>query len=238
MVKARVPQPRSSMSLYGRQGSSLILMVLTIAVGMFIGQMIVMARELEVLKEANVAASQETRFHLVSFLDSALGQEMALRNSRYSVNALLRRCLTGVPTPCDERQSYDMVLISPTPPMVYQGGAWPELPAGVPMIAGGLDSNKLFFTPTGGRCFDTTLTAPTEACPLQAIIQFKPICGGTLSSPELTVPEGGNCLKGATGFDITIGVGKLLGNQLVYHQKTDSGGDAKIYRFSALILKY
>jgi hypothetical protein len=224
--------------LRGQTGSSLILLILVTAIAMFIGQMEILQRQMELNKETSAAAAQESRYHLVSFLDNSLGQEMALRNSRYSINALLKQCLTGKPTPCDERQSYDMVLVSPTPPLVFQGGAWPDIPAGVPFLAGGLATNKLFFTPSGGRCPSPGLTNPTPGCPLQAIIQFKPVCGGTVNGPELTVAGGGPCASGATGFDITVGVGKLYGTELVYHQKTSSGGDAKVYRFSSLILKY
>lgn len=220
-----------------QSGSSLILMVLITAVALFIAQMAIVTRQLEQNKRTQENMAQETRLQLVSFLDTALGQEMTLRNSRYSINAELKRCLTGAPNPCDEATSYDMVFASPTPPLVFQGGTWPDMPDGVPLLAGGLNTNKLFFTPTGAHCPDTTLTEANESCPLQAIIQFKPLCGGDINNPEISVGGPKPCTGGATGFDITVGVGKFLGNSLVYHQRTTSGGDAKVYRFSALILK-
>jgi hypothetical protein len=212
-------------------------MVLLIALLMFIGQSNLMMQQLQLQREARSAAADETRYNLVSFLDSTIGQEMTLRNSRYSINNQLKQCLTGTPTPCDERVMYDMILASPTPPVVFQGGTWPEMAAGVPMLAGGLKTNKLFYTPTGAHCPDPTATEATSACPLQAIIQFRPLCGGNINAPDFKIVGGALCAGPATGFDVIVGVGKLLGSNVVYHQKTTSGGDAKIYRFSALIMK-
>ncbi len=224
-------------NILNQKGSSLILLVMVISVVMFTFQVTIAARQLKNAEQARDATAQEVRYQMLSFLDSTLGQEMTLRNSRYSINEALIRCLSGSPSPCDEREDYDMVLASPTPPLVFQGGAWPEMPAGVPLLAGGLNTNKLFYTPTGGRCPTVGLEEVNTLCPLQAIIQFRPICGGTATAPELSTPGGGPCTGPATGIDVTIGVGKHLAGRLVYHKRTNSGGDAKVYRFSALLLK-
>lgn len=220
-----------------QRGSSLILMVMVVSIVMFAFQVTIAARQLKNAEQARDATAQEIRYQLLAFLDSTLGQEMTLRNSRYSINADLIRCLSASPSPCDEREDYEMVLASPTPPLVFQGGAWPQMPAGVPLLAGGLNTNKLFYTATGGRCPVVGLETVNDLCPLQAIIQFRPICGGRPEAPEPTIPGGGPCSGPATGIDVTIGVGKHLGGKLVYHKRTSSGGDAKIYRFSSLLLQ-
>lgn len=219
------------------EGSSFLIMIMVTAALMFTIQMVMIARQMEIWKLGRDSSAQESRFQILAFLDSTLGQEMTLRNSRFSINSELKRCLTGTPSPCDERESYDMILASPTPPLVFQGGTWPDIPADVPWLAGGLLTNKLFYTPTGGRCPIQNITDVNETCPLQAIIQFKPLCGGTKEVPDISTPGGGVCTGPATGFDITIGVGKLLGTQLVYRQRTAMGGDAKTYRFTAMILR-
>ena len=228
---------RVTKPLNNAKGSALLISLFILSAIIFILQMNSSMDQLAQNKNALKASAQESRLHMVAFFETTLGDEMSLRNSRFSINAKLKECLTGIPVPCDERESYDMVLVSPTPPLAFQGGTWPTLPSEIPILSGGLTANKIFYTPTGGRCPHTALTSATEVCPLQAIVQFKPLCGGTMSNPELSAPTGNICPGGAKGFDITIGVGKLVGSSLSYKQKTGPGGDASTFRFSSMILK-
>lgn len=178
------------------------------------------------------------KHQLVYVLGDDLAQGISLQFSRYATNSALERCLKGLPTPCDETQTYEMVLYAPIGQQSFQGGTWPAAPVGALLLAGGRTTNTALFKGTGARCPNPTQTIADDFCPLQPLIQFKPLCGGTVSSPNLTVAGGGPCTGPATGFDITVGVARYFGGNLIFHNNTSPGGDAQVYRFPATILNH
>lgn len=183
--------------------------------------------------------SLEAQKIILDNLETLLADELALRNSRFTTNHNLYRCLFANPTPCDQSQSYDLLLYTPNPPLLFSG-IWPNPPAAMGKLAGGLSTNKVFYTKSSSRCPDSVTTADTS-CPLQAIVQFKPLCGGTPSAPaplmefnakEESVPAT-SCHGRATGFDISIGVGVFRNGSLIYKNDTSKSGDTRIYRIRA-----
>lgn len=216
---------------------SLLIFVIIMGVVSLLAQSNLISEMLNQKKDSKDSTTYSNKMHLVSDLSEQLSQEIALQFSRYSTNSELEQCLKGDPTPCDETQTYDMVLYAPVLEQSFQGGAWPAAPAGALLIAGGKTKNVTLHRFTGSRCPDTSLTAATDFCPLQPIIQFKPLCGGTNEVPALTVPGGGPCTGPATGFDITVGVARYMNGTLIYHANTNPGGDAQVFRFSSNVLR-
>ena len=202
---------------------------------LLIGQTFIFMDQQNVFRFLLDSQNLESRNSLLSSIETLIAEELALRNSRFSVNSRFYQCLYAVPTPCDDTVTFDMVLFSPNPPVIYPGGAWPVAPAGISIIAGGMISNPVFYTRAGGICPISTLTAPTGLCPLQAIIRFRPVCGGTLSVPEDSITPG-PCPGRATGFDITIGVGIEFRGELKFKNDTSKTGDARIYRIKSITL--
>lgn len=143
----------------------------------------------------------------------------------------------GDSNPCDEQILYEMVLYSPTPPVSYGGGSWPVAPAGITALAGGLTSNKIVYNSYGGRCDVLGIVEPSERCPVQAIIQFRPLCGGTLAIPDFSVAGGAPCTGPANGFEFVVGIGLLNNHDLVYKNDTTQNGYSRLYRIPASILR-
>ena len=217
------------------KGSALLIFIMIFGLTVFIGQLFMLDQQLNGLKNIKVAQIKEGRSTMLSVLDDLLAQEITVRNSRFNVNTSLIQCLTANPSPCDERISYDMVLFAPNPPVSYAGGPWPAPPAGITRLAGGLNGNKIVYNAAGGRCDTLGITEPSAGCPIQAIVQFRPLCGGNFSIPQISVAGGAVCLGPAKGFQITVGVGVFLNNQLIFHNSTAQDGDARMYQISAAL---
>lgn len=232
MVQAPLPG-----LIRSRRGASVLVLVMAFGLAILIGQTYMLARQIQGYKETQRTNLSAARIHLLSMLDQMLAQQITIRNSRFGTNSELARCLTGTPSPCDERISYDMILYAPNPPVIYQGGAWPAPIAGLTTTAGGLNSNKILFNAAGGRCDSRGTNEPSESCPMQAIIQFRPLCGGSVSIPDFQGTSGSICGAAANGFEFTIGVGIISNGNFVYHADTSQNGDAKVYRMSATVLQ-
>lgn len=222
------------MCFESQKGFSVLPFILVMSVVLFIGQQFIMMDQQNTYKNLLYSQSVEAQKNLLNYLEEMVSNELALRNSRFSTNSELSRCLSGLPSPCDETITYDMVLYSPNPPVLYAGGAWPLPPSGISKIAGGLTSNKIVYTRAGGTC-PSSFSEPNNACPLQAIIRFKPLCGGTPIAPQLRATPG-LCTGAATGFDISIGVGILKGADLVYQNNSTSYGDTRVFRIKSASL--
>lgn len=215
-------------------GVSVLPFIFILSIVLFIGQQFIMMDQQTTYKNLLSSQNIEAQKTLLAYLEEMVSNELALRNSRFDTNNELHRCLTGSPSPCDETLTYDMILYSPNPPVLYGGGTWPTPPAGISMIAGGLTTNKIVYTRAAGFC-GSTFSEPNNACPLQAIIQFKPLCGGTPVAPTLRATPG-ICSGPVTGFDIMIGVGILKNGDLVYRGDSTIYGDTKVFRIKAVSL--
>ncbi len=222
-----------------RNGIGLLSFVLILSVVFFIGQQFVLMDQQNSFSILLQSQSLEAQKVILDNLETLLADELALRNSRFTTNHNLYRCLFANPTPCDQSQSYDLLLYTPNPPLLFSG-IWPNPPADMGKLAGGLSTNKVFYTKTSSRCPDTTTAADTT-CSLQAIVQFKPLCGGTPSAPVPLMQFNNNqeyvpatdCPGRATGFDISIGVAIFRNGSLVYKHDTSKYGDTRIYRIKA-----
>lgn len=220
------------LSLKNNSGTSTLIFLFVVSTLVFIGQTFIFMDQQNVFQYLIDTQNTEAKLSLLGSIETLVADELALRNSRFDSNVNFRRCLFGTPTPCDETETYDMILFSPNPPILYSGGAWPSPPAGMSIIAGGLVTNPIFYTRSAGICPPPAPTGPTALCPLQAIIRFKPLCGGTVSEPSSqAVP--GPCAGPATGFDITIGVGVFWRGQLKFKNDITFKGDARVYRVKA-----
>lgn len=220
--------------LNNKRGVSVLPFIFILSIVLFIGQQFVMMDQQTTYKNLLSSQNLEAQKTLLAYLEEIVSNELALRNSRFSTNSELYRCLMGTPTPCDETLEYDMILYSPNPPVLFAGGTWPTPPAGISMIAGGLAANKIVYTRAGGFC-GSTFGEPNNGCPLQAIIQFKPLCGGTPAAPTLRSTPG-ICTGPATGFDIMIGVGVLKNGEMLYRKDSSNYGDMKIFTIKAISL--
>jgi len=198
---------------------------------LFIGETFMIMGHLNTTKNVRYTQNLEVRNSLITDLETILSEELAIRNSRFNTNTNLFRCLYATPSPCNELETYDFVLYSPNPPVLYSGGAWPAPPNGIASIAGGLTINPIFYTSSAGICRQN-LTSPSTACPLQAIVQFRPLCGGTISMP-MPMASPGVCPGRATGFDIIIGVGIYNGSYFKYSGIPAQNSDARVYRVKA-----
>lgn len=193
---------------------------------------------MQLLDAKNAIQNQifDSRNQLLSQLEELIESELTIRNSRFDINTKLSECLTGVPQPCDETIFYDMVLYPPTPPFIYEGGGWPAAPNNFLPVAGGLNSNKVLYDRYGTRCKVVNLSDPNMTCPVQAIIRFKPLCGGTNDVPDFSVPGGALCPGPAKGIEIYIGIGVVFNNMFSYKFNTSaSGGDTRVYRYNSKI---
>lgn len=222
-----------------RNGIGILSFVLILSVVFFIGQQFILMDQQNSFSILLQSQSLEAQKIILDNLETLLADELALRNSRFTTNQDLYRCLFANPNPCDQSQSYDLLLYAPNPPLIYSG-IWPNPPTDMGKLAGGLSTKKVFYTKSSSRCPDTTTTADTT-CPLQAIVQFKPLCGGTPAAPvPLMEVDSQNefvlvtdCPGRATGFDISIGVAIFRNGSLVYKHDTSKYGDTRIYRIKA-----
>ncbi|MBL7670147.1 MAG: hypothetical protein JNM39_06650 [Bdellovibrionaceae bacterium] len=230
------PAPHPGL-IKSQRGASVLVLVMVFGLAILIGQTYLMARQIQSYKETQRTNLSAARIQLLSMLDQMLAQQITIRNSRFNTNSELARCLTATPSPCDERISYDMILYAPNPPVIHQGGLWPAPIAGLTPTAGGLNSNKILFNAAGGRCDSRGTNEPSESCPMQAIIQFRPLCGGSVSIPDFQSNSGSVCGAAANGFEFTIGVGIISNGNFVYHADASQNGDAKVYRMSATVLQ-
>lgn len=221
-------------TLLERKGVSVLPFIMVISIVLFTGQQFIMMDQQNTFKNLLNGQNIEAQKSLLANLEELLVNELAIRNSRFNINTNFYQCLYATPSPCDETVAYDMILFSPNPPVIYGGGAWPTPPAGISKIAGGLNSNKIFYTRAAGICTSPSNDAD-QGCPLQAIIQFKPICAGTPSNPT-SMATPGVCPGRATGFDITIGVGVFKNGNFTYKNNTSVYGDARLYRIKATSL--
>ena len=212
--------------LISQSGFSMMSFLISMAVVFSIGQQMLLIRQQQQFETQLRMNKFETQMFALNSLTDLLTESLALRNSRFSSNAKLYECLMGNPNPCNETESWDMILYSPNPPMIFTGGIWPVAPNGIAILAGGKDTNKIFLNQAGGVCPDNTLTSPSITCPLQSIVQFKTMCGGSFTVPTFQSTPG-PCPGRATGFEITIGVGSLRGNEFIYNGATGPNPDAK-----------
>ena len=220
-----------------QKGISLILIISTMGLLSLLALSALLMQSLDLRKDWKASLTFTNKNHLVYTLAEDLSQEIALRFSRYSTNAKLQQCLTGLPTPCDESVDYDMVLYAPIGQQSFQGGTWPDPPPGALLLAGGKTDNTVLYRYSGARCTNINQTIADDFCPLQALIKFRPLCGGTNSIPEIQAGGPKICAGAATGFDITIGVGRFMNGTFVYHKNVDAGGDSRIYRFSSNVFR-
>lgn len=216
--------------LGNNRGVNTLIFLFAMSAVIFIGQGIMLLDHLQVFKNLKYTQNLEVRNSLLNDLETILAEELAIRNSRFDINSNLYRCLYAIPSPCNELETYDLVLFSPNPPVLYGGGAWPSPPVGISTIAGGLNTNSVFYTSAAGIC--PGATDASNACPLKAIVQFRPLCAGTISTP-LSMATPGLCPGRATGFDVTIGVGIYNGTMLKYSGLVAPNGDARVYRIKA-----
>jgi len=228
--------------ILNQKGASLLLILTIIAFVSLLAQFNLVSKSLDLQKDWINSTTFTNKNTLVFSLAEDLSNEISLQFSRYKVNSALENCLKGngdgTGSPCDESVSYDMVLFAPIEQQSFIGGEWPNAPSGALFLAGGKTSNLVLYRSSGSRCPIPSLTAANDFCPLQPIIRFKPLCGGTNDIPNLTIPGGGPCgTKPATGFDITIGVARYMNGTLIYHENIKPGGDAQVFRFSANILR-
>lgn len=218
--------PLTGLTSMTQKGFGMISFILVISLVLFVGQQFIMIDQQNIFKGLLYSQNVEAQKSLLVNLENLIADELALRNSRFSINYDYFRCLYANPSPCDETQSSDMVLFSPNPPITYPGGAWPNAPAGISMIAGGLTNYKIFYTRAAGVC-NPSPREPNNACPLQAIIQFKPVCGGTPDNPQQQATPG-PCPGRATGLDISIGVGVYKNGQFTYKNDISNYGDTRL----------
>lgn len=216
--------------LKNTKGIAIIPFIMVLSIVLFVGLSFLLIDQQNIFKHLLATQSLEVQKSLIAHLEEVVVEEMALRNSRFNTNNNYYKCLYASPSPCDETQNYEMILYSPNPPIFYSGGAWPAPPGGIAKVAGGLTTNKVFYSNSGSVC-NTAQTEPDTACPLQAIIQFKALCGGTLENPQ----PGGTCGR-ANGLDISIGVGIFRRGTFKYNNDTSADGDTKVYRIKATSL--
>ncbi len=212
--------------LTSQHGFSMLSFLISMAVIFSIGQQMILMRQQQQFETQLRINKFETQMFALNSLNDLLTDSLALRNSRFSSNSKLYECLTGNPNPCNETESWDMILYSPNPPVIFTGGAWPVAPGGIAISAGGKDTNKIFLNQAGGLCADASITSPNVACPLQSIVQFKVMCGGSFAVPAFQSTPG-PCPGRATGFEITIGIGILKANEFIYNASTGQNPDAK-----------
>lgn len=219
------------LALGNQRGGNTLMFLFAMSAALFIGETFMIMDHLNTTKHVKYTQNLEVRNSLISDLENILADELAIRNSRFNTNTNLFRCLYASPSPCSELETYDLVLYSPNPPVLYTGGAWPAPPAGISIIAGGLTANPVFYTSSAGICIES-LSSVNNSCPLQAIVRFRPLCGGTISMPT-SMATPGVCPGRATGFDVIIGVGIFNGSVLKYSGIPALDSDARVYRVKA-----
>jgi hypothetical protein len=209
------------------------------AVGLvsLIYQGVLLSKALDLKADWKASLTFANKNQMIYTLAEDVANEVALRFSRYSSNAALQKCITAQPSPCNEANFYDMAMFAPIEQQSYQGGVWPDPPTGSLLLAGGLTTNVVLFRETGQRCPMPNLTTANEFCPLQAVIEFRPLCGGTKDTPEYLGLADSSCPGPALGFDIRVGVARYMNGVLVYHRNTDPGGDARIFRFTSSLFR-
>lgn len=216
------------------KGASVLIFVLILGVIALLFQSNLASDFLNMQKDWKDSSTFANKNYLLNSLAEDLENGIPLQFSRYSLNSILQQCLT-YQTVCDETQFYEMALFAPILQQSYQGGAWPQAPNGALLLAGGRANNVTLYRASGERC-PVIQTQANSLCPLQAIIEFKPLCGGTPDIPNFSVVPG-PCAGPANGVEVTIGVARYLNGALVYKRKTEPGGDAKVYRFPAMVFR-
>ncbi len=222
------------MRINNSRGVSVLLVIIGLGLLAMIVQSNLVSEFLNLQKDWKNSTTFANKYHLLHSLSEDLAHGTPLQFSRYDINNSLRQCLTAQAS-CDETQFYEMALFAPILQQSFQGGLWPPAPFGAPLIAGGKNNYVTLYRSSGDRC-PLQKTAADSFCPLQAIVEFRPLCGGSIDFPAFNTPPG-PCTQPATGVEITIGVARLMNGRLVYRRNVDSGGDAKVYRFPASLLR-
>lgn len=229
--------PSTKSLLASNKGTALLVMLMLILVVVLGGMETVFFHHLKQTKDSLRQGVKEGRIWLLQSMELAGSTDLSLRNSRFAINSYLRRCLTADPSPCDEREYYDLALFPAAPVVTYFGGPYPDAPTALQPLAGALTPDNgmpmVFYTASGRRCTEASLREPTLLCPLQGVARFKPLCGGDLTVPDVLAPGGAACAGPATGFEIHVGVGALINNNFVYKADSSSGGDTRVFRYSA-----
>lgn len=232
------------------RGTSILLIIMLMGLAAIIVQSSLIQDSLTLRSSWKDSTVYTSKTQLLFSLTDDLINGIPLQFSRYSTNTALEECLKGTATiPCNENTTYEMVLYAPIYQQSYQGGSWPTPPSNVPLLAGGLSTNLSLFMANGARC-PYAKTAADDFCPLQAIAEFKPLCGGDADNPSLLPPGGGGpCYDTATGkqipakgFDITVGVARFMNGRLInrlpsYRNQLEPGSDAKKFRFPASVFR-
>lgn len=222
----------STIMFINNKGVGFLPFMIIISIAFLIGQQFVLIEQQRIFEEQLRIQNYESQVFFINNLTDVINSSVAVRNSRLSTNTSLYQCLTANPSPCDETVTYDMQLYSPNPPLTLTTSTWPTPPNGLPKLAGGRSANKVLLNKSGGKCPDS-ITEPNLACPLQAIIQFKPMCGGTAQTPAFQSTPG-PCPGKATGFQITVGVGVFKRNQFVYDGRGIPKSDSTNLQISAV----
>ncbi len=218
--------------LRNSRGMSLLPFLFAFSVVIILGQQFIVMNQTNNYKNLLKTQMLEAQKILLNHITELVEDEVALRNSRFESNSSLYQCLFADPAPCDENQTYDMILYAPNPPITYAGGKWEAPPLGMAKVAGGLDLEKIFYTRSAGLCAGSSITNINNACPLQAIVRFRPLCGGSTNSPLPQSPQG-VCPGRATGIDIIIGIGIFKDGEFKFSGDITNYGDTKIYRIKA-----
>ncbi|MCM2280347.1 MAG: hypothetical protein NDI61_00715 [Bdellovibrionaceae bacterium] len=213
----------------GQRGAGLIHLIVAIAGTALLLQLFLLGMMQNEVENTRRDQVREMKIHLLNSMLDTIRDEMTLRNSRIDVNSILIDCMGGTGT-CDERQLYDFVIYSPTPPYIFSG-QWPPAPPGLKILMGGFSANKQFYNVGGGRCIDGA-TEMTASCPLQGIGRIRPLCGGTFDTPALSIPGGAVCATPATGFEVVIGVASYWNGTITFNPDT-LVGDQRVFRVSA-----
>lgn len=227
-------QPERGRAVRGERGAALIYVIAVIASLAVVIQLFAVGRMQTQIEETRRVQVREMKIHLLNSLFEIVREEMTLRNSRIDVNNIIVTCL-GSGGGCDERQTDDFVIYSPSPPYIFSG-EWPPPPTGLKALVGGMTGNKQFYNVGGGRCMEP-VTEMTTTCPLQAIGRIRPLCGGTLDAPALSTNGGDVCAGAANGFEIIVGVASYWNGQ-TYYNPDFVAGDQRMFRVSARTFLY
>lgn len=206
--------------LLDTQGAGAILVALLMGVLSLMAMQYLTSQSIITQKASEQSYVYEGKKYLLHMLSELVGELTAIQNSRFAVNQALRDCMLGTAGACDERIRYDLIIFPPAPIIPF-AGIWGDPPAALsPVIGGnpatgGTSGVSVFYTSAGERC-PTSTTEMSIGCPLQAMAQFRPLCGGTQDIPAWSVAGGAACTNPARGFIFYTGVRSYYHGRIVF----------------------